>query len=334
MKFKQRAQLGIAVLGLLTVFLACSRGKDYLYIYQPAPPKQVALSQQIKGILHPQVDILWVMGNMPEHATQLALGVSSYMADFVARTKVEWKMALIADDPDTIPYLGLDSVFDYRNVDPVGTFVNAVGVCQVENQSTEQMFHPVLNALTRYPNFRRPNATFGIVFVNDCHESCGQGSILNIGTPLDGGQFLSQVAPLSGGLDNVFTYGVFGATDLGCDPGDDDEDWNYQGSTFNQAISAQHGFSFSLCSDDFGTSLSKITDDLVTHVLHPQIILAARPDPKTIQVLYNGSPLTPGLKGTGFWVYNADANAINFTDLSFANEDTAAVQVTFTRLDS
>lgn len=323
MSFKRAAWLGLSVLSMVSVFFACGRGKDYRFIDQPKQPKQVALSAQIKGIIRPQVDILWIMGNMPEHATQLALGVSSYIADFSTRTKVQWKMGLIADDSSTEPYLGFDTPFDYTNADPVSTFVNAVGVCETENNSTEMMFKPVLDILTRYPNFLRKNATFGIVFVNDNHES----------SPLTSPQFLQKLSAITGGLDHVFMYGVYGATDLGCNPNDDDEDWNYQGSTFNQAILQQHGFAFSLCNADFGTSLSKITDDLVTHVLHPQIILNGRPDPSTIQVIYNGKVVPPGLKGTGFWVYDSESNAIDFSDLSFAAVDNASVQINFVQLD-
>src|SRR5579885_1903836 len=334
MSFKTRVQSGLAVAGLLSVVLfACGRGKDYLYIQTPKPPKQVSLNAQIKGIIRPQVDILWIMGNMPEHATQLALGVSSYIAEFTARTKVQWKMGLNADDSGTAPYLGFDTPFDYTNTDPVATFVNAVGVGDTENQSTERMFQPVLDILTRYPNFLRKDATLGVVFVNDCHESCDQGIVINPGPPLNTSQFLTKLGAITGGLDHVYMYGVFGATDLGCNPGDDDEDWNYQGSTFNQAITTQRGFAISLCNADFGPSLSKITDDLVTHVLHPQIVLKGRPDPKTIQVIYNGSAIRPGLKGQGFWVYDAEANAIDFTDLSFASVDNAAVQISFVQLD-
>jgi hypothetical protein len=286
MHSKRLAHWITAVLCLSTVVLACSRGKDYLYMYTPQPLKTQSLTAQIKGVTHPKVDVLFAMGNMNEHATQLALGVASFIASFSARAKVDWKMGMVGDDgPPDNPWLGFLLPFDNNTPDPVGTFVNAVGQLQSSNGASEKLFAADLDIMNSYPHFLRPDATLGLVFINDNSDESGMSAK----------QFMDKVSTFTGGMDHVYAYGVFGSDDFGCS--DDDESWNYQGSTYNTLITTLHGFAVSLCNDDFGTSLSKISDDLITHTLHPEILLTGRPDPKSIRVLYNGILVPAGLKG-------------------------------------
>jgi hypothetical protein len=309
------------VLALMFLFVT-GCGKDG-FLYYHSPSKQISIQPKVKEILGTtQVDIIWQVGGMSELESGLLQGADSFIKLMSQQTTLDWRIGVISTDPNEDQFLGFSpsSVFDSHSPNPVPTFDRAVKRV-IESYDGEEMMDPVTQILSRYPNFIRPSAHLVIIATNDNHDASSQSVT----------SFLNTLKVLKGDLSKVNIYGVFGSIDLGCSSDQIDEDWNYAGSTYESVVTATHGSRYSLCTDDFGTSLGNIGSSIVDLASHTRIFLGSRPVTSSIVVSYHGTPLPPGDAGNnGVWTYDYTLNAIVFSSLSFAVNNDDSVDITYT----
>jgi hypothetical protein len=304
----------------LSVFSGCAKN-DYLYYQQPTPPPTRNASFSIAGSKASSADIIWQVGGMTELQQTMIAGAKSFMTQLSARQGFDWKVGVISTDPSDSPFLGFTTSFDSTTPNPIQPFVDSVSNV-IASHDGEKMMDPVEGALTAFPGFVRSSSQLVLVVSNDNPDESSE-QVAN---------FLAYVTKLKGSLSRVTIYAVLGTTDFGCVPSTIDTDWNYVGSTYEQVIQATHGKAYSLCTDDFGTSLSKIGDAIVDLLARPRYYLATRPITKTIRVVLAGTILPGGPQSQGgLWSYDYDVNAIVFYDAKFmANvDDSEQLQVTY-----
>ena len=275
--------------------------------------------KEVKG--SSSVDILWVIdnsGSMGEYQNQVMTNSNAFMQDFI-KQKLNWKMGLISTDDNDSPYIGFAGTdqLDSTVANPVDLFADAVGRLGTSGSAVEATFVPILQSLSQDPKFLRPKTPLAVIMVTDAEEQ----------SRMEANVFLNRLATVTGGR-NVFAYGVFASQDLGCRS--DEGEWDYQGSPYETFIkSAYVGQTYPLCRD-FGTSLVNIAHDIVTRVAHTAIYLTSRPDTSTLKVLYKGKELPAGSQESGgFWVYDYGLNAVVFSSLDFAVNDSDSVRVVY-----
>jgi hypothetical protein len=299
----------------------CAKHTDFLYVH-PAP-HTIVTTQKVREVIGSnQLDILWLIGGMTEQEQNFHDGMKNFMQDFMKKNFIDWKMGVIGNAESAPPYLGMTSIFDMKDSDPMGNLLAAVRTA-VFGMDGEAIFDPLYSNLKKYPGFVRPGSTLAIIMTNDNHDESTHQKTAS--------QMMSFLASLKGGdISKVIVYGIFGSTDLGCNPSTIDEDWQFHGTQMEALITQTGGETLSLCNASFGYSLAKIGDNLFQRLKHPRIALTRRPIISTLQVKFHGANLLGGdpAKG-GVWYYDFEDNSVVFYNLDFAQQDTESVTVVY-----
>jgi len=304
----------IFALSLLATASGCQE-TDFFY---HDPPNAAAEHLNFRSRIVDQsgfssVDIIWVIdnsGSMSTYQNAVITNTALFMSRF--RPGISWKMGLISTDFEEQPYVGFtpSTELNSRTANPDAVFAAAVGRLGTSGDGTEKAFHPLLNTLRGFPGFLTPGGALAIIVVTDAPEQSG-------GNYLD--DLLQHLRATRGNLDSVFTYGVFGARDLGCNNPAEDT-WDYATNPYKTFFDQTHGRTFPICSPDFGSNLAGLADDLFARVMTPQVFLPKRPVIDTLRVFYQGVELPGGPSASGGrWYYDYSLNSIVFYDLSFAN---------------
>ena len=278
----------------------------------------------IENIESTPVDILWVIdnsGSMSEYQNAVKANMSLFMQRLTATRDLDWRMALLSTDTANTPYLGMGTAgsFDYLNSNPVSLFNSAVSRLGTGGSGREKAITPIMNAVSRYPSFFRADSVLAIFIVTDAPEQSTES--------------VSQLMSLLGGLKSdpkqVVTYGAFGARDLACQTSDDQ--WNYQGSKYQQLVSANGGKYFPLCSQTFGTDMASIADNISVRTQSAKLVLPVPADVASIEVTYQGVKLAEVGEANAVWRYNAYAHAVEIFDVSKLTNPEGQIRVTFLR---
>lgn len=318
-------RFGVAgILGALMGIGALSSGcrpTDYLYYARESHPQIARYSHKLKEVVgQNKLDLLWIIdnsGSMAEHQANVIANSARFMSAFIKPGYIDWRIGLITTDVSDSPYLGLLGAprLDAKTPGPVAVFQGAVAQLGTNGSATEKTFEPVLQALTADPGFLRKDAMLALMLVTDAEEQ----------SAIDASEFLTRLS-LIRRLDSVVLYGALGSRDFGCPPSD--SYWDYSGSPYEEVVEATHGKVFALCDPAFGQNLAQISQDIVSRLENPKILLELRPKPSSIRIYYKGKLLPGGPKESGgFWIYDFDLNAIVFHDLSFAPGDNEEVEV-------
>lgn len=320
---------------VFSILLISCQKTGYLYYTKPQPPPvYYQFDHKLKEIQgESKVDILWVIdnsGSMGSYQKEVIDNAAYFMNHFI-KGGLDWKMGLISTDPGVIhSYIGLDpsDVFDYKSVDPINKFQNAVKKLGISGSGWETTFIPVREHLRTYPNFLRKDAILALLIVTDAPEQSSSPFGGIGGAPMNVKDFLSLLKTEKKSLSRVVTYGAFAAQDLGCRTTDGFT--RYKGSSYEELVLATNGKHFPLCTKDFGTELAKFGKDLLTKIESPRIYLKSRPILETLKVIYRGNSLPGGLREQGgYWLYDFDNNSIVFHDLKFAASDNEKVTVEY-----
>jgi len=199
------------------------------------------------------VDMIWIVGGMTEQQANFKSGVTQFMTDFLQRSS-SWRMAVVGDNTQQGPFLGIPNVFDNTSANPLQTFVDQV-IQALNGYDQELIFDPLVATLSQNRNFIRPNAKLVVVLTNDAPDASKQY--------VKATQVLQFLTSLKGGrTQDITVYGIFGASDLNCKPDQIDANWNYNGSEFYALINATGGKVYSLCNASFGASLMNMSSEL------------------------------------------------------------------------
>lgn len=319
------ARIAIVAVGVTTLLGGCADEK-FLHFQTYRPQEAVSFIQNVKEIKGGDaVDILWVIdnsGSMDDHQRKVIANTQLFMQNF-SKSSLHWKMGLISTTEEEDPYVGFDAStpLNWSVLDPVSIFQTAVASLGTSGSGTEMTLRPINKALSNYSNFTRPGTPFALMLVTDAEEQS------EIDFDAD---FLPPFKKAIGENTKLFVYEVLNASDLGCS-GESGEGWDYAGSSYEKLTKiATIGKVFPLCGANFGPLLASISNEIVSNVTHSTIYLKSRPKLDTIRVSYKGTELKGGEKDNGgVWTYDFDLNAIVFSDLSFAVNETDSVTVDY-----
>ena len=270
-------------------------------------------------------DILWVIdnsGSMGAYQQQVIQNMNLFIRAFYQNARgANWRMGLLSTDISDGPYVGFyaGNRLDNHSTDPVAMFNNAVRRLGTSGSGNELSFRPIRQALTGHPDFLRANTKFFVIMISDEPEQSSMAVADFIA-------YLHTKVPAI----NLSTYGVFTMSENGCGS------YRYQGSRYERFITGTNGVSYPICSQDFGTLLSAIGDDIGRKISYPKIVLNVRPKLESLQIFYLDKEIPGGLADNGgFWLYEYEENAIYFHDMSFIDgESTEHVRIVFDRIGS
>lgn len=270
------------------------------------------------------VDILWVIDNsnsMASYQNAVKSNMSTFMQRLTGVRQLDWRMALLSTDTSNAPYLGIGPAasFDYLSANPVNVFNAAVSALGVNGSGTEKTFTPILNAVNRYPSFFRADAVLAIFIVTDAPEQSTETV----------SQFFAGLAKVKTDSKKIITYGAFGATDLKCTI--KENAWNYQGSKFQQVVSANGGKYFPLCSPTFGADMASIAENILVRTQSAMLVLPVPADATSLDVTYQGTSLPGNGKTNAVWRYNASSHQVEIYDVSKLTNPEGQIQVTYLR---
>lgn len=302
-----------------TFFSLSSCNEGFLYYNELREKGKIDKDVAIKTIVSSsQLDILWIIdnsGSMGSHQQRVIDNTTTFMQLFFDK-RLNWKMGLLSTSDYQTPYIGFtpDKPLNSTMPDAVAKFQAAVRALGTSGSSTEKTFQPLVDKLTRFPDFVRVGSAFAVIMVTDAAEQSGAAR-----------DWLTEFKKATSNASGVYGYGVFASADFGCSG----EGFNYAGSPYETFLKGLDAYkTLTLCDPDFGKVLAEISNDLVSRAAYYWIPLPFRPKAKTIVVSYKGVPLVPGPKEVGgLWYYNYDKNAIIFYDLDFAGGETDQVHV-------
>jgi hypothetical protein len=303
------------------VFVGCKKPADYMYNHPD--PVHMNSSVKVKEFVGTnQIDILWVIdnsGSMQAHQQNVLNNMDQFIQTLAAATTLDWKSGLISTTLTDSPYAGFDPGTELLSSDPqVGAkFKSAVGRLGLDGDGTERMFAPMEKVLDNYPNFLRPGAGLAIIIISDAPE---QSSV-------DVNQFLGYIKQAKGSLSNVYFYGFLNPVDW-CVPTDDT--WSWAGSPFETLSTSLPGHVYKLCDPKFASNLTDLGQNLGHLATSSFYRLKKRPIASTLKVYYQGQEVPGGPRSAGgYWIFDVNQNAIEFSDLSFASGNNASVDVSY-----
>ena len=304
------------------IFSSC---EDPVFVQESPEKTLINHSYTVRELIITPADILWVVDNSPsmgKYHESLMQNMDIFINNFTKKSQlVPWKIGLLSTDTFDNPYIGFRSGdrFDSTDTNPSDRFISAISLLGTKGSTNEKSFDPIRSALKSYPNFLRKNSKLFIIMVSDEEEQSSQSvkNFLN---------FLKSLRPLF----SISVYGIFEKPEEDCGRGQ-----KFKGSRYGLFVRLMRGFSYSICSDDYGLVLSAFAEDIAKKITTSKIYLNSVPITKTLQVFYNGRPIPSGtfFQG-GFWLYNISENAVFFHDLSFLKEgnDTEKIKVTFEKM--
>jgi hypothetical protein len=309
-------------IGVLYTLFSCTKPADYMYYHSAAGEKHSLTKKVVDITGNGNVDIFWLIGGMTEQYANFSNGINQFMTSFVSKN-LNWRMEVVCDNTDDQPYLGAPSVFDNNSANPVNQMVSAVSGA-VNGNDQEQIFDPLMQNLTNFPNFIRPAATLVVIITNDDYEHSRNNIYAN--------DVLKQLLAMKNNdPSKLIVYGVFGSVDLNCNVSTIDSDWKYTGSEFEKLVNLTGGKTYSLCDNSFGAQLAKLGDNLYQRLENPKLTLTSRPDPRSLHVFYQGKELPGGPKADGgLWYFDVNSNAIVFYDLTFVQTGFDDVTIEYT----
>ncbi len=301
------------------ILAGCNRPSDFLYVVPDA--RHVDAQYKLKEMTgNANLDILWVIdnsGSMQPHQQTVIANTDKFIDGLVQGSTLRWRIGMISTTVYDAPYLGMapGDLADYSMPDVNLRFKSAVQRLGLNGDVTEETYEPVVNTLTKYPGFLRPDAWLAIILVSDAPEQSGMTTDL----------FVQNLMRFKNGKkDKVLFYGFLNPTDW-CLATDDPFSW--LGSKFEMLLRQISGSAFKLCDPLFGNNLANLGANLASVVVTPRMVLKDRPIPATIRV-FHGAQEVPGGKN-GYWIYRSDWNAIVFNDLSFAPGNDESVRIVY-----
>ncbi len=299
--------------------LGCQRPSDFLYDSHPA--KHVDYKHRLKEMTsNADLDILWVIdnsGSMSAHQRTVIANIDQFIDGLVQGTALRWRTAMISTTRFQAPFIGLKpgDEADYTMVSVNDRFKRAVQRLGLAGDGTEKMFDPVIDALTTYPKFVRPNAWLAIIVVSDAPEQ----------SPMSTDLFVQNLIKIKNGKkDKILFYGFLNPSDW-CPVTDSAFVW--MASKFEMLLRQIAGGAYKLCDPVFGKNLANLGANLASVVVTPRMVLKDQPIPASIRVYYKDRELRGG-KG-GDWEYSSNWNAILFTDLTFAPGNDESVRIVY-----
>jgi hypothetical protein len=322
MKLATSRSIG-GVLFAAILCVQCSKHTDFLYETAKEPPTiQHSETKKVKEMDgNNAVDVLWVIdnsGSMGDKQTNLINNTTQFIGQFVQNPSVDWKMGIISTDTYDQPYVGFvqGDELNWKSTNPVQIFQTAVGRLGTSGSGIEKSYEPIVNNLTRFPNFVRPGAFLAIIIVTDEDEQSNAQSATST---------LAFLKTLKGDLKNVLGYGVFADEAMGCSNG-----FYYSSSHYAPFMKGLKNRVFALCSPNFGQNLATMGADIVQFIQNRRFALPVRPIPGTLKVLYKGTEIKGGPKEEGgHWIYDYDLNVIIFLDLDFAPGQDEEIQILY-----
>ena len=302
----------------LILLLAVACGKESSYLYKVEDFQSQLVSERYQLSEEGKVDIVWVIdnsGSMSSIQQNVIQNANLFIQEFTKIRGLDWRMALLSTSLSETPYLGMPTVFDYNNADPVSAFSQAVRRLGIDGDSTERSFDPIIKQLNANPSFLRPNAYLVMIFVTDEEE---QSSIST-------GNFLNDLTARKGGrLGMLRAYGAIDARDLGC------SGYAYAKGSYEAVINATKGSVFGTCTPSFGAELAKLGNQIVSIVSSPVVLLNKRPLPRSLKVLYKGVEMPAGPRSAGGkWVYDPEVNGVRFHDYGFLDVGEQYININF-----
>jgi hypothetical protein len=312
-------------LGSLLFLTHCSRKTDFLHYIKDEAVQEYSGVHPLKQLTGQRsVDILWVIdnsGSMEPHQNALISNADTFISKFSSQSGLEWKMGVLSTGVDEPPLVGFapSTPLNYQMSNAIPVFQKTIRRLGTSGDSIERTYAPVIRHLTENPNFTRPDATLAVIFLSDAPDQ----------SEISTRKLVDFVASLKGGrTDKFVAYGVLSPREFKC-PDIQESEWALAGSQYELLFKATGGKLYSLCAD-FGDSLSKLSDDLVTRIERPFIALEFRPKTETIRVIYQGKQLPGGSASDGgFWVYDYDRNRVVFHSLSFAPGEQEEVSLSY-----
>jgi hypothetical protein len=138
--------------------------------------------------------------------------------------------------------------------------------------------------------------------------------------------FITDITAIKGKLSNVLVYDFANPEDW-CVPTDDPFMW--QGSKIQILLTQVQGAAYRLCDPNFGQNVADLGSLVAKQVTSPRIDLTEKPIVSTLKVFHGNTEVPGGPPPSGYWVYDVRANAIIFSDLSFAPNPNETVRVTY-----
>jgi hypothetical protein len=317
---------GIAALALgVTFTLGCQKKTDYLYFSKNDKPVSFEHKLKETTVGEGDLDILWVIdnsGSMSAHQNTVIANMAQFVDGLVktSSAKLRWKMGLISTDTEDSPYIGFRAgdELDHTMANAADRFKLAVGRLGTNGDAIEKDYDPIVNALTAYPNFLRPEAFLAIITVSDASE---QSNMLT-------SDFVNFIKQAKGGdLNKVFFFAFANPIEW-CSPTDDVFYW--QGSKLQELLTVVHGSAYKLCDPNFGNNVANLGSYIASSIASPKISLPDHPILSTLKVWYKDQEVRGGPKSAGgFWEYSVNLNAIVFSDLSFAPGADESVRVSY-----
>ncbi len=334
----------ITLLSLLLVLFVSCNGEDPNFLFHENIPVQ-----QRDERLYPlstlevdkNIDVLFVIdnsGSMDSIQKNVIKNSKLFIEKFAKVPYINWKIGLISTDRKDNPYIGFElrNALDYTMVDlrdpssldrVVSEFQGAVSDLGTSGDASEYTFFNVKRVLdlfdgvNRSPRFLRSNSHLVVIMITDEKEQSKTAP--GVGNPsfYEATNFFNGLSRYIDSGKILRFYGAFNHKELqGCDTGFSwSEPW--QGNPFDEIISISQGFYISACTDNFGSDLARIGEDIVTLIGLPSLLLRQRPIVESIRVYYQNVLLPSGPKSEGgMWFYEEDSNTINFYTMDFVED--------------
>jgi hypothetical protein len=306
-------------ISILISFLGCEKTEEYMHFDDPPREEN---TDQFRTLLRDdlQIDILFVIdnsGSMGDIQDNIVKNSALFMQEFTQNNIMDWRMGLMSTDKSEAPFLGFDTYFTKKTVDPVRKFQQAVDSLGTNGSASEYVFYNIMRPMTdsTYSHFFRRDAHLAIIMVTDEEEQSERSH----GAQFEAISLINSIKSLKTPNRVVRFYGAFNFKDL-----EDCRTWSgetYSGSPFETVINETAGLHMSACTTDFGTQLAAIGKDIIKIGDSPKFTLSTRPRIETIEVIYDGVSLPMGKEEEGgVWYYDKYFNTINFYNLDFAPE--------------
>jgi hypothetical protein len=272
------------------------------------PAVQVDVQRQADGI----VDILWVVddsGSMTNQRQTLTSNFSRFLEELLA-LQVRFHIGVISTNyNDRGTLRGTTKIITNDTPDPRGAFLQNTTFPAGSRARLEQGFRMMELALTE-PNrsganagFLRPGAALAVIAVTDEDDS-------SYGNPAYYARFLRSLK--GPGNENLSSLSVIGGTTPdGCYP--PGEEVYYGGRAepalrYSTVATKTGGIIGSICDASFEATLVKIAAALNT--LRRVFPLSLKPDPTTLAVLVNGTPVPKDV--VNGWQYRTETQSVTF----------------------
>lgn len=331
----------LSSLALILLASACNKD-DANYLHHEVLPVQERDEREYPLSLleiDKNIDVLLVIdnsGSMDSIQKNVIANSKLFFEKFARQAYVNWKIGLISTDHTEDPYIGFSNPLDYTMVsstDPasfdrvVERFQTAVSKLGTNGSASEYTFFNVKRVLdlfdgvSRTPRFLREKSHLVVIMITDEEEQSKKAPGVSNPSFYEPVNFYNTLNRYINSGNILRFYGAFNHKELkDCKSS---YSWNqpWRGNPFDEIISISDGFYISACTNNFGTDLARIGEDIVTLIGLPSLLLRRRPIVETLRVYYEGELLPAGTQEEGgYWFYEEETNTINFYHLDFVRD--------------